>query len=83
MLTRHRRGRQPHIVAVTAEPLPTRLASLCRGTGDIDAVYHVALPELRQAVDEAGTVDQRDAMAEMVGQNRLVDFDQLARTLSI
>jgi hypothetical protein len=41
ILTRHRRGRQPHIVTVTAEPLPTRIAAIARGTGEVDAVYHI------------------------------------------
>ena len=45
-LVRHRKGHLPHIVAVTAEPLPTRIASLAIGTGDLDCVYHFALPEL-------------------------------------
>ena len=53
-MTRSRRGRLPHIVAVTAEPLPTRLASIAMGTGDVDAVYHVALEELVQAVGSTG-----------------------------
>ena len=52
MLNRHRNERLPHIVVVTAEPLPSRLAFLCRGTGDIDAVYHVALDELLTAVND-------------------------------
>ena len=45
-LIRHRTGALPHVVAVTAEPLPTRLATLALGTGDIDCTYHFALPEL-------------------------------------
>lgn len=49
-MVRHRRGRQPHLVAVTAEPLPSRLASIARGTGEVDAVYHVAYDELHAAV---------------------------------
>jgi hypothetical protein len=40
----------PHIVAVTAEPLPSCLASLALGTGDIDCVYYFALVELEEAV---------------------------------
>ena len=32
-LIRNRKGPLPHIVAVTAEPLPTRIASLALGTG--------------------------------------------------
>ena len=45
-LIRNRKGRLPHIVAVTAEPLPMRIASLALGTGDLDCVYHFALDEL-------------------------------------
>ena len=48
-LSRNRKGNQPHIVAVTAEPLPSRLASVALSTGDIDCVYHVALDELLAA----------------------------------
>lgn len=42
-LIRNRKGPLPHIAAVTAEPLPTRLAALALGTGDLDCVYHFAL----------------------------------------
>jgi hypothetical protein len=38
-MIRHRRGRQPHPVTVTAEPLPSRLASIARGTGEVDDSY--------------------------------------------
>lgn len=48
-LSRNRKGNQPHIVAVTAEPLPSRLASVALSTGDIDCVYHIALDELLDA----------------------------------
>jgi hypothetical protein len=74
ILTRHRRGRQPHIVAVTAEPLPTRIASIARGTGEVDAVYHVALGALTAAVGTHGSPEQRDVLAELVGQGRLFDL---------
>lgn len=46
ILARSRRGREPHIVTVTAEPLPSRLAAIACGTGEVDAVYHVALAKL-------------------------------------
>ncbi len=42
-LIRNRKGRTPHIVAVTIEPLPARIASIALGTGDVDCVYHAAL----------------------------------------
>jgi len=83
ILTRSRRGRQPHIVTVTAEPLPTRLAAIARGTGEVDAVYHVALDELVQATDIAGNAQQRAILAEMIGQNRLADFETLVEVLAI
>jgi len=37
-LIRNRKGRVPHLVIVTAECLPSRLASVALGTGDIDCV---------------------------------------------
>jgi hypothetical protein len=38
---------------VTAEPLPSRIASLALGTGDVDCIYHAALYELVDAVESA------------------------------
>ena len=55
-LVRNRKGHLPHIAVVTAEPLPSRLASLALGTGDIDCVYHVALHELNDAVQGGDTM---------------------------
>lgn len=51
-LVRNRKGRLPHIVAVTAEPTPTRIAAIALGTGDMDCVYHFALPELVETLKE-------------------------------
>ena len=81
ILTRHRRGRQPHIVTVTCEPLPTRLAAIARGTGEVDGVYHVALPELVLAVKAAGNTEQRRALDEIISQRRLFDLADLVPTL--
>ena len=81
ILTRHRRGRQPHIVTVTCEPLPTRLAAIARGTGEVDGVYHVALPELVLAVQATGNDEQRRALDEIISQDRLFDLDDLVPTL--
>jgi hypothetical protein len=83
ILTRHRRGRQPLISAVTPEPLPTRLASIARGTGEIDALYHVMLEELITATAAVGTNEQRRALDELVGQGRVKPFDDLAPTLVV
>src|SRR5205814_9457766 len=51
-LIRNRKGQTPHIAVVTGEPMPTRIASLALGTGDLDCVYHFALHELVKAVNE-------------------------------
>lgn len=82
ILTRNRRGRQPHIVAVTAEPLPSRLASIAMGTGEVDAVYHVALEELVAATERAGGRNQLDTLMMLIAQRRLLDFSVLSGVLA-
>jgi hypothetical protein len=82
ILTRHRRGRQPHIVAVTAEPLPSRLASIARGTGEIDGVYHIAFDSLLAAVEEVATPGEQEVLVELVEQRRLFDFSSLPTVLT-
>ena len=52
-LIRNRKGHTPHIVVVTAEPMPTRITSLALGTGDIDCVYHFGLNELMKAAKDS------------------------------
>ncbi|MDK7111370.1 NgoMIV family type II restriction endonuclease, partial [Corynebacterium amycolatum] len=74
---RNRKGRAPHIVAVTAEPTMSRIASLALGTGDVDMVYHVMLPELQQAVSEVGSDDAKELMRTLLEGNRLRDIADL------
>lgn len=81
ILTRNRRGRQPHIVSVTAEPLPSRLASIAMGTGEVDAVYHVALDELVEATKDSGNAKQLATLSTLIAQRRLLDYSTLAETL--
>lgn len=81
-MIRHRRGRQPHLIAVTAEPLPTRLAAIARGTGEVDAVYHIAFDELTQSVDDCANPEQVNAWKEVVGQRRLLSYEDLLYTIS-
>jgi len=76
-LIRNRKGKTPHIVSVTAEPMPTRLASLAMGTGDIDCVYPMSLPELSSSVDDSGNEDQRDMLDTLVSGKRLRDISDL------
>jgi hypothetical protein len=81
-MIRHRRGRQPHLVTVTAEPLPSRLASIARGTGEVDAVYHVAFDALNASVSENANSEQQEAWREVVGQRRLLSYELLVDTLA-
>ena len=73
-LLSNRKGRAPHIAAVTGEPLPSRLASLCLGTGDIDCVYHFALPEPIAGVEKTGSDDSVNMVKIMVEGKRLKDI---------
>jgi len=82
-LIRNRKGNQPHIVAVTAEPLPTRVASLALGTGDLDCVYHLALYELQSAIEEIANEDQMDMLNTLVQGRRLRDISDLPFDLAI
>lgn len=81
-MIRHRRGRQPHLVTVTAEPLPSRLASIARGTGEVDAVYHIALEALAAAVDADGNDEQVAAWDECIGQKRLLSYGDMVKTIA-
>ncbi len=76
-LIRKRKGRVPHIVCITGEPLPSRLSSLCLGTGDLDCVYHVALPELRSAVTQLGQSEASELLELMIEGGRLKDIADL------
>ena len=82
-LIRNRKGHLPHIVVVTAEPMPNRLASLALGTGDIDCVYHFALYELIRAVKEVGSEDAVETLETLVQGKRLKDISDLPLDLSV
>jgi hypothetical protein len=82
-LIRNRRGKLPHVVVVTGEPLPSRLASVALGSGDIDCVYHFALPELRESVRELGLDDSEESLNIMVNGKRLKDISDLPLDLAV
>ncbi len=82
-LIRNRKGPAPHIAAVTAEPLPTRIASLALGTGEMDCVYHFALPELQESCVELGLEDQLDMLQMMIEGDRLRDISDLPLDLAV
>lgn len=82
-LVRNRKGRLPHVVVVTAEPTPSRLASIALGTGDIDCVYHFALYELQATLKALRMSDAEDLLAVMVDGNRLKDISDLPLDLAV
>lgn len=82
-LVRNRKGPLPHVVAVTAEPLPQRIASVALGTGDMDCVYHIALPELEQSVMSVGSAGSQKSLATMISGKLLRDISDLPLDLAI
>ncbi|MEK7392404.1 MAG: NgoMIV family type II restriction endonuclease [Fibrobacterota bacterium] len=82
-LMRNRKGRLPHVVVVTGEPTPSRLASIALGTGDIDCVYHFALYELQETLITLGLDDASDLLAIMVDGKRLKDISDLPLDLAV
>jgi hypothetical protein len=76
-LVRNRKGHLPHIVAITGEPTPNRIASLALGTGDIDCVYHFALYELRKALADQEREETLELLDTMIEGKRLRDISDL------
>lgn len=82
-LIRNRKGNTPHIMIVTAEPYPQRIASLALGTGDIDCVYHIALHELEKAAEEHNNEAVLEELDILVTGKRLRDIADLPFDLAI
>lgn len=86
-LIRNRKGRTPHIVMVTMEPMATRIQSLASGTGDLDCAYHGALYELEEATKEYQgqhpRCEQLEALDQLIKGRRLRDISDLPLDLSI
>lgn len=82
-LIRNRKGHLPHIVVVTGEPMPGRLASLALGTGDIDCIYHFALHELVKAVEATGAEDSIEMLNVLIEGKRIKDISDLPLDLSV
>lgn len=86
---RNRKGRLPHIVAVTCEPVPSRIGSLALGTGDIDCVYHFALYELEASLKALAATGSKPAMGAMrelrvlIEGGRLKDISDLPLDLAV
>ena len=82
-LVRNRKGHLPHVVVVTGEPTPSRLASIALGTGDIDCVYHFALYELQRAVEQLDNDEATNLLNIMVSGKRIKDVSDLPMDLAV
>lgn len=82
-LVKNRKGRLPHVAVLTAEPLPSRIAAIAMGTGEIDCVYHFALTELEAAVRAEGFEDSQELLETMVKGKRLRDIADLPLDLAV
>ena len=82
-LIRNRKGHLPHIVVITAEPLPSRIASVALGTGDIDCVYHSFLYELKESVRSTQAEDAQELLDIMIEGKRVKDISDLPFDLMI
>lgn len=81
-LVSQRRGRMPHFAVLTMEPRPAMLKLLAAGSGSIDCIYHLALPELTRAVDRVASTKRGrwspgETFERMVRQGRLLDYEEL------
>lgn len=82
-LIRNRKGQTPHIAVITGEPLLSRIASLALGTGDIDCVYHFALHELIDAVNDLKDQNIFETLSILLEGRRLRDIADLPFDLAI
>lgn len=82
-LVRNRKGRLPHVAVVTGEPTPSRIASIALGTGELDCVYHFALPELLETIKDLSFADSEEMLHTMIDGKRLRDIADLPLDLVI
>jgi len=86
-LVNHRRGHMPHYAVLTMEPRPSMLKLIAYGSGAVDCIYHLALPELREAATQIESTKKMKAGAagwpqklmleRMITQGRIRSYQQL------
>jgi hypothetical protein len=65
--------------------MPKRIASIAQGSSDIDCIYHIALPELREAVAESlegKRSEQLEDLDMLIQGKRLRDISDLPLDLA-
>ncbi|MCZ9633224.1 NgoMIV family type II restriction endonuclease [Rhodococcus sp. BH5] len=87
-LVAQRRGHMPHYAVVTMEPRPSMLRIIADGSGSVDCIYHLALPELRSAAKlleqkrNNGAWSPRTQLERMVSQRRIRAYQELVDEVS-
>ncbi|WP_081878160.1 NgoMIV family type II restriction endonuclease [Nocardia brasiliensis] len=81
-LVNMRRGHMPHYAVLTMEPRPNMLKHIAYGSGAVDCIYHLALPELRAAakdieVQRGIAWEPRGQLERMVAQRRIRPYQDL------
>lgn len=86
-LVNHRRGHMPHYAVLTMEPRPSMLKLIAYGSGAVDCIYHLALPELQEAAMQIESTKKSRAGApgwpprlmleRMIAQGRIRSYQQL------
>jgi hypothetical protein len=61
--------------------MPSRIASIALGTGDIDCIYHFALYEV-QIVNSSDHEDSKEILNTMIDVKRLKDISDLPMDLA-
>lgn len=70
-------------IPLIARLIPSRLASLALGTGDLDTVYRFALPELIEAVAATGNDEAQTMLTMLLSGKRLRDISDLPLDLAV
>ena len=82
-LGRNRKGVTARMRATLPTRIASRIASIALGTGDIDHVYHFALPELIETVKDLHLGDAEDSLNTMIHGKRLRDISDLPLDLVV
>ncbi|MGX1807490.1 NgoMIV family type II restriction endonuclease [Nocardia sp. NPDC055321] len=77
-----RHGHMPHYAVLTMEPRPSMLKLIAYGSGSVDCVYHLALPQLRSAAEsieknKGEPWRPRVLLERMVSQRRVRSYEDL------
>ena len=68
---------------MNGESTPSRIASVALRTGDIDCMYHLALPGLLETAHDFGFADAEEVLDAMIQGKMFSDIADLSLGLAI